>query len=142
MTACPRCFFDPYATPGRSWTFTLPLDVPSQNRSSSRARHSGLAHAYRRLRDNALWLIKNEAQKQAIPIARGRRRIVVTRLIGKGKRAFDRVNWAGGAKPIVDSLVKAGLLVDDTEKWLDDVYGQEKAVDGKDGVRVRIEELL
>ena len=34
------------------------------------------------------------------------------------KRRYDHTNFVGGCKMLEDALVKAGILVDDTEEWV------------------------
>jgi hypothetical protein len=67
-----------------------------------------------------------------------KRKVVIT---GYRKRLCDRQNFARGCKPVLDGLVDAGVLVDDSEKWLDDEYKQVQAgylLNGK-GERLEIE---
>jgi hypothetical protein len=77
----------------------------------------------------------------SLPPAKRKRRVLITRHYGKGKRAFDRVNFMGGCKPLLDTLTNFGALYDDNELWCEDHYSQQKSNDGIDYVTVVIEEL-
>lgn len=91
-----------------------------------------------------------------------RRRVVITRLYGKGQRALDRNNLWGGTKLVVDMLqpprvfkrrmVKGGplyetlrpgasLIVDDSDAWCDLHVDQEKAADGVAATRIVISDI-
>jgi hypothetical protein len=142
MTACSRCSYDPDATQGKSWTFTLAIDVPSQNAANANgARWSVQRKRYRALSSLAGALMVSSRNEHRIPQATGKRRVTLTRLIGKGKREYDYGNLVGGFKSVLDAMVRAGLLVDDSGRWVEERYQQEKAGDGKDGVRICIEEI-
>lgn len=80
------------------------------------------------------WLVK-------IPPAKRLRRVTITREYGKGKRAYDRVNFMAGCKPLLDTVVNFGALYDDSENWVDDFYRQFKSLDGLDYLEVKVEEM-
>jgi hypothetical protein len=63
------------------------------------------------------------------------------RYYGKRKRPFDRGNLAGGMKPLLDELVSAGWLVDDSPKFCQDHYAQEKSPSGSDYILVTLEDI-
>lgn len=46
---------------------------------------------------------------------------------------LDRGNFIGGCKPLIDALRYEGVIRDDTERWLDDVYLQHKIKRGEQG---------
>ena len=46
---------------------------------------------------------------------------------GKGKSQFDEANLIGGFKPIIDSMIKAGLIFDDNPDFFKAYYFQEKS---------------
>lgn len=48
----------------------------------------------------------------------------LTRFYVKPKRAYDTANLVGGAKPIPDALIDAGIIVDDRPKNFECAYGQ------------------
>ncbi len=62
----------------------------------------------------------------------------VVRIVRYGCRLLDRDNLQGGAKPCVDCLKEAGLIVDDTEAEIDLIVTQER-VFNKDQQRTEIE---
>lgn len=59
------------------------------------------------------------------------RRLTITRryatsLKGKSLRPYDYDNLVWGFKPLVDELVRNGLFIDDSPKYLQRAYRQEK----------------
>lgn len=98
-----------------SWSLTLPMIPDSMNvreRRHFRARSKEL--------EQITTAIGTLASEQGIPHARGRRAVTVT--IHKGKRSRvtdDPANRDSRAKSLLDAMVKLGLLVDDSDKWLD-----------------------
>lgn len=97
-----------------TWTITLPLLPASMNqreRSSFWVRKKEL--------DTITVLVKTIAAQMGIPVAEGRRAVTVT--IHKSKRSRvrdDPANRDSRAKSVLDAMVKTGLLVDDSDKWL------------------------
>lgn len=52
-----------------------------------------------------------------LPAAKGKRKVTITRY---GNREMDRANaWLGADKLICDNLVSMGVLLDDSQEWLD-----------------------
>lgn len=47
------------------------------------------------------------------------------RIVRYGLRTLDRGNLIGGCKALVDALVKEKVIVDDSPKWVDDLYAQK-----------------
>lgn len=64
-----------------------------------------------------------------------RRRLVITR---HSAGELDYGNLVGGCKPLVDALVREGLLYDDSPKWLDESYLQAKTTKGRGRVVVEV----
>ncbi|GIV82172.1 MAG: hypothetical protein KatS3mg051_1526 [Anaerolineae bacterium] len=98
-----------------------------------------LHHWRARQRDRRLWLAEMAA---AFGQARGRRleAVVITRLMGPRERPYDLDNLAyGSCKQIVDALVRLGWAEDD--KSLPVNYRQERAPNGRAGVRVELREV-
>lgn len=132
------------------WTITIPRAIVSQNRAPS---NKGAArYGYKTERTRWAWDVGMAAKAAGIPLATGRRRVVITRLIGKGQREYDIANLWGGAKALIDVLTVekrfrgslrpgTGLIVDDSEKWADIVMRQERAADGQPGTRIEISEV-
>jgi len=99
-----------------SWTIELhgrlPASMNERERSSHWTRH-------RELQDitNEILLL---AKASKIPNATGKRWVRIT--IHKGLRSRvtdDPANRDSRAKSILDAMVKAGLLNDDSDKWLE-----------------------
>ena len=55
--------------------------------------------------------------------AKGKRRVTITRY---SSGTLDQGNLVGGCKPLIDAMVRLGLLVDDTPELLEDHYAQVK----------------
>jgi hypothetical protein len=122
------------------WVFHLPIEAKSQNQLSG--NKGGQRWAYKAHRDDLGLLIKHSAQQHGITPATGLRRVVVTRLYGHRGRRMDRPNLVGGCKPVLDALVRAKLLRDDSERWCIDHYAQRKVGAGAGpGILVELEEL-
>lgn len=51
---------------------------------------------------------------------------------------LDQDNLVGGCKPLVDALVSAGLIVDDSPQWLSASYMQAKAERGRGRTEVKV----
>lgn len=137
MTACPRCSYNPAAIIAGSWEFHIGRPVKSGN---DRIHNVGASRwSYKADRD--AWHSDIHAMRRVldIPPAHTLRRVTLTRLIGKGQRRYDRDNMATGCKPIVDALVRVGLLIDDDAKHAEIHYAQEKGA--LPGLRVLLEEL-
>jgi len=140
VTACAKCGHDPAAQVIASWEFTLEHEVASLN---ARIANVGASRwRYAKERDAWSWLVRAARLKHRIAAATGRRRLTLTRIYAGRQRELDRDNLAGGAKPLVDAIVREGLLVDDTGAWLELHHAQEHGTTrGNRGVRVLLEEL-
>jgi len=137
MTACVKCGHDPDVKVTASWTFVLESEILSLN---ERVSNSGRARfRYRKVRDAWSWLVRAARLQHRIAPAVGRRRLTLTRIYARGQRALDRDNLAGGAKPLVDAIVREGLLRDDTPAWLELHHDQEPGTER--AVRVLLEDL-
>lgn len=98
-----------------TWTITLPMIPESMN-----ARERSSFWVRKKELEQITTAIGTLASEQRIPAAQGRRAVRVT--IHKGKRSRvtdDPANRDSRAKSLLDALVKLGLLVDDSDKWLD-----------------------
>lgn len=134
---CISCGWDAAAIVTWSYELVLPLTWPSQNTMG--AIHRGAAGAkYRRTRAHFEGCLRK--YKYNVPAAKGFRRAWLTRHWGHRKRAYDTGNLIGGCKALVDALVALGYLYDDTPEYFLGSYHQEKAVDGKDSISIRLEE--
>lgn len=121
------------------WDFYLPIAPPSQNTIGG--NHGGTRFVYAKMRKEfaAALIIKKVGLD--IPDAKGKRRVIVTRLYAPSRRGQvrDRANIVGGCKMLIDAMVEVGLLVDDAEQYLEDFYRQLPASDS--GTRIELEEL-
>lgn len=101
----------------------MPLDLKSPNVSGgNRGRAFAGRRAFRLARDAAHAYACDAKVRLGIPAATGKRRVSLTRVCGPRQRMMDHVNWAAACKPVLDSLVRSRLLVDDSRKWVDDTY--------------------
>lgn len=124
------------------WVLELPVRLYSLNQIY-RWRYGGRgAWRYHRLRMEYGWAIMAEGAKgvrPAAPNATGPRSVCITRIMGPRARRYDADNLAGGAKPLLDELVKFKLLKDDSEKWCRVEYAQERG--REHGVRIELEDF-
>lgn len=98
--------------PGRlCWICELPDVLASMNRLLR--VHWGARRNYTAGFEKIAEVFRRESN---IPPAKKRRELYV---IQYRRRPLDKDNLYGSVKPLVDGLKKAGLLVDDSEKWLD-----------------------
>ena len=96
--------------------FELPARTPSLN--VWQRWHWRRQHAYsKNLADEVYWMVYRKAPKATL-----KRRVVITR---RSTGKCDADNRCGGAKALLDALVKAKLLVDDSEQWVDVLYKHE-----------------
>jgi hypothetical protein len=90
------------------------LQVPGQNK---RERWH-----WRRQRQEVIgWMYVFQAA--GIPKATGKRNVVITSY--RKRRFDDHANLVGGCKGLIDGLVRAGALVDDSIKWMTAEYHQD-----------------
>jgi hypothetical protein len=148
------------------YTLLIPRSLSSQNRAANNLSPTA-SHGYRKERQKWADDIVNASRVAGVPLVgidrMVRRRVVITRLWGKGQREWDKPNAWGGAKMVIDVLcpprvfkrrkVKGGpvvthlrpgasLIYDDSTKWADIEVRQEKAVDGVAATRIEIEECV
>lgn len=124
---------------GGSWRFFVPRQPPGANQ---RRVNAGAARfAYAKERDLWAWEIRAHRLRAAITPATGMRRVTFTRLFTGRGQLMDRINLAGGCKPLLDCLVREHLLVDDDPAHVLDHYHQRRH-DVLSGLEITIEELL
>jgi hypothetical protein len=123
-----------------SWTRYVAIDWPSQNSLYGSANHRATRARIKRLRDGAEASFRHGFSE--CPPATGKRRVTWERILGPRQREFDEPNLIGGLKPLLDGMVRAGLLVDDSPRWYEGVYRQVTG-NRQDGpaIRVTIEEV-
>ena len=98
--------------------FSIPFEVPSQN--VCERRH---------------WSARRKEQETLAILLRIHcppfKRVTAQRLVSirayRKRKCRDLANLIGGCKGLVDALVTAGLLVDDSEKWARFEYAQDLA---------------
>lgn len=130
------CDWDPAAVVTQRWEFVADSICPTMNTLKGNTKTNYTYRNWRRTWEDLFgrWL-------SSIPRAPTLRRVTITRLYGKGRRPYDRINFAGGCKPLLDTIVNCGGLYDDNPTWCQDFYLQEPSPDGVDRVRILIEEL-
>jgi hypothetical protein len=122
-----------------NWTLVIDRDPPSQNTLPAKGRH-GSSFAYARERDLWVMLFMVAARSAGVPRVAAPRRVTFTRRYSGRKQLRDHANVIGGMKPVVDAMVRAGLLVDDSPEWFEAYYRQERAAHGG-GTVILLEEL-
>lgn len=132
-----------------TWTLTINRSIPSRNVTSK-------DHWSRRSKARKLWAhdIGWAARELGIPEATGKRRLRITRLMGKGQKRFDEDNHdikalvdslkrpTGGGRPGHQMTAGCSLIIDDSPRYLDLVLPvvDERAADGVPGTRLELED--
>lgn len=114
---CVMCGYNNEAVVLNAWAFYVPQGLPTQNDITKVNRFE-----YKRTRDiwhKYLLAIKMGAR---IPDAYDKRRVTVYRAMGYRRSAYDRVNFMGGCKPVIDAMVKVAMLIDDSAAHMEDHY--------------------
>jgi Holliday junction resolvase RusA-like endonuclease len=131
-----------------TWTFEVTHRVPNANdrvvNRSSRNKAMKRAFAvmgakYRKQRGEWTLLVRNAMQLKAVPKATQPRRVTIIRLYSGREREWDYGNLVGGCKPVLDAMKAAGLIVDDSPKWSEQIYKQERGAES--GLRVEVTDL-
>ena len=107
-----------------AWVFTVRIDCLSQNRLYASRNHWHMRKLIKELRDTSRAAFDAMRIRHNIPIATGKRRVTWERILGPRQHEFDEPNFIGGLKPVLDGLVRSGLLVDDRPKFYVGRYGQ------------------
>jgi Holliday junction resolvase RusA-like endonuclease len=141
--ACPKCGFSSDAQVTARWSLTLPKRIESANaytvnKGNSRWRYS-------KARDEWQWLVKAAVLsligKQSFRLGHarpsGKRRVTITRHYAGRCQEIDRDNL--GVKPLVDALVREGVIHDDAPAWLELHVMQERGE--RNETTVEVEEL-
>lgn len=116
---CEMCDYNP-TLPIEYSVAVVTLPSLSGNRLFGLKRGQGWAYTAARNK------IQTLLEKESVIRATKKRRVIFTRVYGKGKRAFDNDNLITGFKPFRDVLTRIGWIVDDTPKWLEAHYNQHK----------------
>ena len=121
------------------WRIEVGELTPSQNKLARLYRHHS---AYRKLRDRMEGWVMAGRLNGRIPTAQGKRRVTIRRCVRSRRYLLDRGNFVGGCKPLLDALCRQGLLVDDREECLEDVYEQVvESAAGAGRVTVTLEDV-
>lgn len=141
---CKFCGGDSSLAVTARWENFLPLEPPSQNLVGNNKGTWRVRKAYAKYRDDYQLLLAHWKNRASIPDATKRRRVTLTRYYSRTGRKRgqerDRINNAGGMKPLLDAMVNVRLLVDDKPGDVEDYYDQCKVV-GASGVHVLLEEV-
>jgi hypothetical protein len=121
---------------GRVYTYTIPGIPAGQNDRLSRWERIENVKAFRGASEKNARSIFNVRQGRAIARAR-----VTCTLIRTGTKPWDDGNAPGHLKPIVDGIVRSGLLKDDSRKYMDLTLPVPQERGPERSVRVQIEEL-
>lgn len=149
-----------------TWVLNIALRVPSANDRHCNGRDRVSRALYRKLRDRWARELRIEASIVNAQRAGSRkRRIVLTRIMAPRQRPYDFDDLVGGCKPILDAMkperpprvatiksgphkgkprvfpgvTGAGLIVDDSPKWVVVEYRQERGP--REGCRIELEDL-
>jgi hypothetical protein len=95
------------------FTATLPVDWPSRNKLDK--MHWAARGRLRKDYSEMLMLMGLCRQHSTFT---GRAKLVLTRVLGRGQRLFDEDNLAGGAKQMIDAMVRCGWFKDDSPTYL------------------------
>lgn len=95
----------------------LPVQVIGQNRRER-------MHWAAQRREVSMWAARAGYAflAQGLPPATGKRRVSITSY--RKQRFRDEANMVGGCKGLIDGLVRAKVLVDDSTKWATFEYHQ------------------
>ncbi len=132
---CPACNYDPDAEVILTDVIVLHCNLLSQNALGSNTRGRS---KYRGIRNK--YVTQLSKFTTVLPEPTTKRRVFITRQYGAKKREYDYGNLVGGCKPLLDAMIKVGLIVDDRPSMLADYYFQRKSADGKDHIVILIEE--
>jgi hypothetical protein len=121
---------------GRVYTYTIAGIPAGQNdRLGWRARATDTKE-FRTASEKNARSILNARQGRIIAKAR-----VTFTIIRKGTRPFDPTNCPAHCKVLIDGIVRAGLLKDDSAKYLEMTYPLPQERGPERSVRVQIEEI-
>lgn len=112
---------------------SLILNAALSNNNEGQTRHFGASVKWKRLYQRAL--LGKRRTPPDYP-----QRITITRILGKGERLWDADSvLRGSAKQLIDALKDAGFMVDDSPKYITEVFGKQDATQRSNGPAIRIE---
>ena len=101
-----------------TWKIVIPYEIPSQNKRDR--WHPMQRHRDTRIAERSVGLM---AKANGIPVATGKRTVRITSY--RRRRIADYANLVGGAKGLVDAMVRVGLLDDDSDEHCTLIYCQD-----------------
>jgi hypothetical protein len=115
-----------------AWSITLPVEL--LNRNDGRGHAHWRSTAEKKRLANLLPLLARR-EPFGVPVF-----LVVTRILGKGQRLWDEDSiLRGSAKELIDAMVGAKWLHDDSPKWVCGVLGRQCARNRPDHPAVRVD---
>jgi hypothetical protein len=105
--------------------------TPSQNEIKHYWKLNKQTLKYREELKNYGFLLKQKGID-----SNAKRKLKITRFSTK---TLDYGNLVGGCKPLLDAMKFNNLIIDDSPKWLDDKYLQEKCNEGKERTEIEVE---
>lgn len=114
---CAMCGYNDDAVVLNTWAFYVPQNIPTQNDITKVNRFE-----YKRTRDIWHKYLLGIKMGARIPDAYGKRRVTVYRAMGYRRAAYERSNFIGGCKPVIDAMVKVAMLIDDSAEHMEDHY--------------------
>lgn len=144
----------------------VPIPLSSGNDHVVNGRDRVVGSIYRRRRDTWAGAVRTVARSAGVALLdarpfvdehgrviapRPRRKVTIVRMIGKGQREWDGDNMVAACKALRDAcqvprnfrkrwVAGAAIVVDDSPKWSEWSYRQERATNGVASVRLEIEE--
>lgn len=115
-------------------TVTLPITLQSQNKTHY--AHWKKGYDYKK----EMWRILSYVlpSPPSHIAAMGRRKVIIER---RCHRKMDYGNFVGGCKHLMDWLTRMKYIIDDSDKWIDQVYIQTYIRSGEpEEVRLTLEE--
>lgn len=113
-------------------TIELPIKLISQNKGSKRNWHK--LREYKKIYTEHLM---PHRLKKPLGIAK---KLTITRILGKGDKQWDLPNIPYACKELIDSIVDANLLIDDSPQCLCEVaYKQDFQRRGNGAIKIEIE---
>ena len=103
----------------------LPFTTPSNNQLLRKYRHWAVKRRLKVTYMDEIMVALIESGYNTVDVqASGKRECKIT---SHRKRLLDHDNLVGGMKPLIDAIVKFGMLIDDNEDMCDLKVGQMKS---------------
>lgn len=100
----------------RRWTVTIPAWHPVKDNELITSRHWGKAYRLKQADKRMVWYSFRVLPTRVIPRAKGKRRVTLTIVLGKGQRGGDpSAYW----KSLLDALVDCEMLTDDNRQGVE-----------------------